>query len=231
MTQKNYVLIPGAWHGAWAWQPVARRLRAAGHHALPLTMPGLDGRDPSGFRLTDAIAHITETVRRHDLRDVVLVAHSWGGYPATGAAHELADRIAEVAYVSAVVPEAGVSQADELPAEMGEFVRATVAAEGVVPIAFDALRAALLPDEPEPVQRLVHELLVPHPGRYFLDTLDVPAVTSIGLPARYVLAERDVALAKPGAEFAARLGLVPVLVPGGHEAPLTHPDDVAKALL
>ena len=37
--------------------------------------------------------------------DVVLVSHSWGGYPATGAAHRLADRVAKVIYFSAVVPE------------------------------------------------------------------------------------------------------------------------------
>ncbi|MFI5838766.1 alpha/beta fold hydrolase [Catenuloplanes sp. NPDC051500] len=228
---KNYVLIPGAWHGAWAWQPVATRLRAAGHRALTLTMPGIDDGDPTGVRLTDAVDHIIDTIRGYDMRDVVLVAHSWGGYPATGAAHRLPDRIAEVVYFSAVVPEPGVSQVDELPAEMGGFVRATIEAEGVVPIGFDALQAVLLPDEPEPVQRVIHELLVPHPGHYFTDTLDVPQVTSIGLTARYVLAERDLALAKPGAEFAARLGLTPTTVPGGHEALLTHPDDVAKALL
>jgi pimeloyl-ACP methyl ester carboxylesterase len=228
---KNYVLVPGAWHGAWVWQPVARRLRAAGHHALTLTMPGIDDGAATTVRLTDAIDHITDTIQRYDLRDVVLVAHSWGGYPATGAAHALPDRIAEVVYVSAVVPAAGVSQVDELPAELGGFVRAAVAAEGVVTAGFEAVQAVLLPDEPEPVQRLVHELLVPHPGHYFTDALDVPPVTSIGLPARYVLAERDLALAKPGAEFAARLGVVPTFVPGGHEALLTHPDDVAKALL
>ncbi|WP_033341145.1 alpha/beta fold hydrolase [Catenuloplanes japonicus] len=227
---KNYVLIPGAWHGAWAWQPVAQRLRAAGHRALTLTMPGIDDGDTT-VRLTDAIAHITNTIRRYDLRDVVLVAHSWGGYPATGAAHEVPDRIAEVVYVSAVVPAAGVSQLDELPAEMGAFVGATVAAEGVVPIDLASLQAVLMPGEPEQVQRTVHELLVPHPGHYFTDALDLPPVTEIGLTARYVLAERDIALAKPGAEFAARIGVTPQPVPGGHEAMITHPDEVAEALL
>ena len=28
---ENFVLVHGAWHGGWAWQPVASRLRAAGH--------------------------------------------------------------------------------------------------------------------------------------------------------------------------------------------------------
>ncbi|GAB7052308.1 alpha/beta fold hydrolase [Catenuloplanes indicus] len=228
MTQKNHVLIPGAWHGAWVWQPVAHRLRAAGHRALPLTMPGVDG-DPSGVTLADAVGHVVDTIVRLDLHDVTLIAHSWGGYPATGAAVRVPERIAEVVYVSAVVPRAGVSQADELVPEMGAFVRGAIESSGgTVPIDLGSVQTVLLPGEPEPVQRLVAELLVPHPGAYFLDTLDE---ATLRVPARYVLAEDDIALAKPGAEFAARLGVEPVLVPGGHEALLTHPDEVAAAIL
>jgi hypothetical protein len=51
------------------------------------------------------------------------------------------------------------------------------------------------------------------------------------VPAGYVLSEDDRALARPGAEFASRIGLTPVLVSGGHESMLTRPDEVAKALL
>ncbi|WP_306839397.1 alpha/beta fold hydrolase [Catenuloplanes nepalensis] len=223
----NYVLIPGAWHGAWVWQPVARRLREAGHRALPLTMPGVDG-DPSGVTLADAVAFTADTITRLGLRDVVLVAHSWGGYPATGAALRVPDRVAEVVYVSAVVPRAGVSQADELAPEMGAFVRGMIQSGGTVPIDLGSVQSVLLPGEPEPVQRLVAELLVPHPGAYFLDSLDEAVLP---VPARYVLAEDDIALARPGAEFAARLGVEPILVPGGHETLITHPDEVAAAIL
>ncbi|MEU4479437.1 hypothetical protein AB0F68_15440 [Micromonospora sp. NPDC023966] len=35
----------------------------------------------------------------------------------------------------------------------------------------------------------------------------------------------------PGTELAARLAVEPIMVPGTHEAMLTHPDDVARALL
>jgi len=46
-----------------------------------------------------------------------------------------------------------------------------------------------------------------------------------------VLSEDDQALARPGTEFAARIGLTPVMLSGGHESMLTRPDEVAKALL
>ncbi|WP_269650243.1 alpha/beta fold hydrolase [Streptomyces sp. ActVer] len=75
------------------------------------------------------------------------------------------------------------------------------------------------------------DLLTPQPGDYFLDALDVPSVAELGIPALYLLGEGDRALPRPGAEFAARLGLEPVMVPGTHEGLLTHPDDVAEAIL
>jgi hypothetical protein len=50
------------------------------------------------------------------------------------------------------------------------------------------------------------------------------------VPITYLLAEKDRALAAPGAELAARAGVEPILLPGTHETILTHPDDVAKAL-
>ena len=37
----NFVLIPGAWMGAWVWEEVAEGLRALGHHVSPVTLSGL----------------------------------------------------------------------------------------------------------------------------------------------------------------------------------------------
>ena len=48
---ETYVLILGAWHPGWVCRPVAERLRAAGHHAIALTLPGpADGDDRRGLR-------------------------------------------------------------------------------------------------------------------------------------------------------------------------------------
>src|SRR5262249_28527607 len=94
-----FVLVPGAWEGGWVWQPVARRLREAGHAAVTITLPGLaDGDKRAGLRLTGAVDHVVAEISRRDLSAVVLVGHSWGGYVITGAAHMLAGRLAKVIY-------------------------------------------------------------------------------------------------------------------------------------
>jgi pimeloyl-ACP methyl ester carboxylesterase len=228
----TFVLVPGAWQGGWAWQPVARRLREAGHAAVTITLPGLaDGDERAGLRLSDAVGHVVAEVERRDLRDVVLVGQSWGGYVITGAAHELAGRLAKVVYYNAVVPARGTAMVDE-NAEYAALTRAAIAAspDGTVSVVREQV-PILMPEADAQAQDLFFELLVPQPGGYFLDALDVDDVTGLGVPVGYVLSEDDQALARPGAEFAARIGLTPVTVSGGHESMLTRPDEVTEALL
>lgn len=230
----TFVLVPGAWHGGWVWHPVAQRLRAAGHGALALTLPGLgDGDDPTGLGMEDAVSSVVDQVLARDLHDVVLVGHSWGGYPVTGAAHRLRERVSRVVFFSAAVPRRGSSMNDEMPPEIAGSTTAAVAASarGTLSVPFEAFAEALMQGEPEVAQRLVFDLLTPMPGGYMLQALDVDPVTSLGVPVSYVLAADDHALARPGHEFAARVEVEPVVVPGTHEALLTHPDDVAQALL
>ena len=231
-TSPVFVLVPGAWHGGWAWQPVARRLREAGYTAVTITLPGLaDGDERAGLRLSDAIDHVVAEVSRRDLSEVVLVGHSWGGYVITGAAHRLAGRLAKVIYYNAVVPARGTAMVDE-NAEYAALTRAAIEAspDGTISVIREQV-PMLVPDADEQAQDLFFELLVPQPGGYFLDPIDVGHITTLGVPAGYVLSEDDRALARPGTEFAVRIGLTPVMVPGGHESMLTRPDEVTKALL
>jgi len=230
---QTFVLIPGAWLGGWSWQPVARLLTGRGYPALALTLPGLsyDG-SAAGLGLAGAVDHVVSEVQRRDLDNVVLVCHSWGGYPATGAAHRLAGRVAKVIYFSAVVPAKGTSMADE-NGQYGEIIRQAIAAspDGTVPVGLEAVQGVLMPGDPAPLQELVSQLLLPQPGGYMTDSLDLPPVTEVGLDSAYVLCADDIALARPGAEFAARLGVDPLVIPGNHMTLLTQPAVVADALL
>ncbi|ORV46289.1 alpha/beta hydrolase [Mycobacterium conspicuum] len=226
------MLIPGAWQGAWSWLPVAKRLRAAGHRAITLTLPGLgDGDDPSGLVLKDAIGHVVNEVRRRDLDNVTLVAHSWGGYPATGAAHLLATRVSKVVYFNGLVPAVGGSVIDDDPDRRELTLRLIGESPvGAVTPALEFVERMLMQGVAPALQRMVAELMTPQPGRYFLDTLDVDVAT-LGVDTAYIASDRDHALPFPAAGFAARLGVAPEFVPGTHVSMLTHPDEVAKAIL
>ncbi|MBD7919005.1 alpha/beta hydrolase [Cellulomonas sp. Sa3CUA2] len=111
----TYVLVPGFWLGAAAWQPVADALRAQGHvvHAVDLT--GMGERADLATPQTDLTTHVDDVVRlleEHDLRDVVLVGHSYGALVTTGAADRVPERVARLVYVDSGPLPDGTSQAD-----------------------------------------------------------------------------------------------------------------------
>ena len=112
---ENFVLVHGAWHGGWAWQPVASRLRAAGHRVWAPTCPGLGiDDDPRGVTLAGCVDSLVSQVEASFAVDVTLVGHSWGGYVIAGAAPRLASRLKALVFWSAFVPEASRPLYDEL---------------------------------------------------------------------------------------------------------------------
>lgn len=232
---ETFVLITGAWHGGWAWRPVAQRLRAAGHQVLTPTLPGLtDGADPREHSLADVVDSVVHTVESSNLHDVTLVGHSWGGYPITGAAPRLASRLRKLVYWGAFVPAAGRSLYDEVPPPYQQLFTAQAQASGnnSVTLPFEVWQQAFINDGEEPVARLIHELLVPQPMQYFTET--VAPLEDLGVPTTYLLGEQDVAL-PPGEygwhRFAERLGVPIQPVAGSHEACFTQPAALAEAFL
>jgi len=233
----TFVLITGAWHGGWAWRPVAQHLRAPGHHhVLTPTLPGLaDGDDPAGLGLDDVIGAVVDLVESEDLTDVTLVGHSWGGYVITGVANAVPSRIAKVVYWSAFVPAAGKSLFDECPPAYQELFTSLAEASGnnTVSLPLEVWQGGFMQDASEDVQTLVHGLLVPQPMQYYTQAV-APLDLSHGFDVAYLLSEDDLGL-PPGeygwARFADRLGVTPVIAPGSHEACFTRPAELAQSLL
>ncbi|WP_405497396.1 alpha/beta fold hydrolase [Streptomyces sp. NBC_00096] len=108
----TYVLVPGAWHGAWTFEPLARELRTLGHHAYPMSLTGLGSRrhllTPS-VNLDTHIADVVNLLEDEAITDAVLVGHSYGGMVITGAADRVPERVKGLVYVDAMVPEDGQS--------------------------------------------------------------------------------------------------------------------------
>lgn len=101
------VLVHGAWVGEWSWAPVLALLASSGRpvHAVSLTGHGIR-RHQSGPHVTlaDHVADVAGVIDTHDLVDVTLVGHSYGGRVITAAYPQLADRIARLVYVDGHAP-------------------------------------------------------------------------------------------------------------------------------
>ena len=111
----TYLICHGAWSAGWAWKKMRPLLRAAGHEVFTPSYTGLGERAHLAHPLLDLEAHIQDVlavVEYEDLRDFVLVGHSYGGMVATGVADRVPERLRHLAYLDAFVPRDGESLAD-----------------------------------------------------------------------------------------------------------------------
>src|SRR3954466_725867 len=114
----TFVVVHGGFGGGWEWTPVARRLRARGHHVVTPTLTGMGERAHlAGVDVTidTHVQDIAAVIEMEDLTDVVLCGHSYGGVPVTGAADRVPERLRLLIYIDALVPRDGESALNLLP--------------------------------------------------------------------------------------------------------------------
>ena len=111
----TFLVCHGAWGGGWSWKKVHPLMQAAGHRLVTPTYTGLGERAHLANPSIDLDTHITDVlnvIHYEDLRDIVLLGHSYGGMVATGVADRARDRIAQLIYLDAFVPDDGQSLFD-----------------------------------------------------------------------------------------------------------------------
>lgn len=108
----NFLLVHGAWHGAWCWRRVSEALVRAGHRAHAVTLTGVGERshllNPS-IDLETHIADVIAALEAEELDEAVLAVHSYAGMLGTAVADRLPGRLRHLVYVDAVVPKPGES--------------------------------------------------------------------------------------------------------------------------
>jgi pimeloyl-ACP methyl ester carboxylesterase len=108
----NFLLVHGAWHGAWCWQRVLPALVKDGHHAHAVTLTGVGERAHllhPGIDLETHIQDVMAAMDAEEMRDVVLVVHSYAGMLGTAVADRRPERLRHLVYLDAVLPEPGES--------------------------------------------------------------------------------------------------------------------------
>jgi pimeloyl-ACP methyl ester carboxylesterase len=129
----TYVLSSGAHLGGWCWQPLARRLRDLGHDVYPVTLTGLGERSHLANPAIDLDTHITDIVnlvRFEDLRDIVLLGHSYSGIVVTGVADRIPERISQLVYLDSGPVANGLAFIDLQSPEARALDERTVAEQG-----------------------------------------------------------------------------------------------------
>lgn len=228
----TFVLVHGAWHGGWCWQPVAERLRARGHRVHTPTLTGLGERS---HLLTPEVglevhaSDLVATLEHRGLNDVRLVGHSYGSVPATLAATRAPERIRELVCLDGFVIEAGESAIDLLPPRAAAHYRDSgVERDGVWVLPPRPLERLGVTDED--AVRWLEPRLVPHPLRTFTEAAPRGA-GQVRVRATYLQCTGWASPFDHMVERAKALGWHTGEVVGDHEVMVTDPDLLVAVLV
>jgi pimeloyl-ACP methyl ester carboxylesterase len=227
----TFVLVHGSWHGGWCWRKLTPLLRAQGHDVYSPTLTGMgESRHllNSDTGLAVHIRDIGQLLFYEDLRDAILVGHSYGGSIISAVAEENSDRIARLVYLDAFVPRDGDSLFSMRAADFGEYWRDQANAYGdgwlLQPLAPDGFGVKDPADIAWMTPRLVPVLL-----STFTDPVQVPSAAAERLPRSYVYCTESGFGAE--AERARSEGWDCYELPTGHDSMVTMPDKLAGILL
>lgn len=174
----DLVLIAGAFHGGWYWDPIVPALREAGHTVIAPTLPGLeeDYLPSVPVNLETHVQFVNDLIDSLDSDDVALVGHSYAGMVITGAAARAPERISSMIYLDATVPADGQRAWDLIPAEgRMRFVASTL--DGYLV-------------QPAPELSAIDPRAVPHPIATLLQPLDAPTET-LSMPRTFAVAAQS----------------------------------------
>jgi len=234
-----FVLIHGSWHNGSAWDAVIERLASKGHKAVAPTMAG-HGKNAQrkGITHVDCTKSITDFIVSNDLRDFVLVGHSFAGTVISKVAEQIPERIRRLVFWNAFVLKDGNCLNDEVPPHyqqlFGELVKQSDDNSVMAP--FPIWREAFINDADLELAKSTYALLAPEPYQPFMDKLDLKRFYSLDIPRSYLNCTEDIAL-PPGEwgwhpRMSSRLGLYRLVqMPGSHETIFTNPAGLADKIV
>ena len=226
----TFLLIPGHWLGAWAWDEVLEYLTSMGRRAVPLTLPGLDATDSNRVtRTLDEQAAAIEQAAAGSSGPVVIVAHSGANAPVSLVLDRHPKLVSRVIWVDSGPATSGAASApgfpedsEELPLPPFEMLGEQANLAGLSAHVLERFRERAV-SEPGPVLRQIVELT--NDARF-----DVPTTfVCCSMPSSQVIE-----LAKAGhpmfAEVASLKSVDFIDLPTGHWPMWSRPSDLAQVL-
>ena len=240
MAGKTYVLLHGAFHGAWCWRDVADLLRAAGHRVTTPTQTGLGERAhllSAQITLDTFVEDVVRHLETEELEDVVLVGHSFGGNGISGAADRVPGRIRHLVYLDAMILEDGQTPWGRMRPEVAAERRRLVQEQGAGIVAPPPPVSAFGVPEDHPLAPWVRRRLTPHPAGTYRTPLRLGGPPGNGLPCTYIACSapwyapldwaRDWVRARPAS---GGHGWAWQEIATGHDAMVTAPEELARML-
>ena len=230
----NYLLLHGAFRGAWLWERVMPLLLKRGASPIAYDLPGHGDRagDRRGITMSSYIDDVTDFIHKENLRDLVLVGHSMSGIIISKIAETMPERIRHLVYLAAVVPKNNDALFDLLTKERQAVLRSQ---QGKVHELFGTPmqnRQMYFTDLEGEEQEYFVRQLTPQPIAVFFEQIHFSQFPKIDTPRTYVMGLRDKSLPPDLTQgFAERLMVEPIKIEAGHDLMVSRPADVAGLLL
>jgi pimeloyl-ACP methyl ester carboxylesterase len=232
---RTYVCLPGAWMGAWSWQFVLERLRAAGHTARALPFRGVGERAAELSPALDNDVFLADTIATledEDLKEVVLVGHSFGSLIAGLVTDRIPERIAHLVIIDGGIPQDGQSIFGRIPAEIVAKRQKLVQVVNGTEVLPFAPVGSLIIDDPA-LAAWTHRQLTLHPLACYTKPIRLNHPAGNGRPMTYI------ACTKPRYPVSAgmheKVQTMPHVrfraIEAGHNCIISAPDLVARELL
>ncbi|WP_336961587.1 alpha/beta fold hydrolase [Sphingobium aquiterrae] len=232
----TYVLVHGAWHGAWAWERIVPLLEAAGHRVIAPDLKGMGADDTPLEHVSLALwADQVADILRAQAEPVILAGHSRGGIVISEAAERVPEKVATLVYVAAfLIPDGGtlleVSHSDP-PRATGKMLKSGPHnSTTLVPqAAADVIYSATPPQwRDRAVARLCAE-----PMDVFATPLTLSEARFGTVPRAYVECTGDLTVPLPlQRAMQAALPCVPLFtLESDHSPAVSQPDALARCLL
>jgi pimeloyl-ACP methyl ester carboxylesterase len=231
----TFVLVHGGGHGGWCYQRVSRLLQEAGHIVYAPTLSGLGEHSHVVGPHVDLDLHVQDiaaVLHYEDLRDVILVGHSYGGMVITGVGGRAADRIGKLVYLDAANPENGQSLVD-VAGPMMEMARlGGQVIDGVEMVLLPAPGAGAFYGVTDPADLAwMDDRLTAHPWQCFEQKLEVRDEAGYAkIPQYHILCAATLATRDPDLIEEARASGRLWVIDTGHDLMITEPRKVADAL-
>lgn len=235
MAQKcSFMLVHGAFHGGWVWRDVARLLRTLGHQVSCPTLTGLGERRHLLSPEVSLETHVTDVIasmQMDDLKEVVLVGHSYGGAVIDGVLARSCTGVKHRIYLDTPLPRALEAPSPTFYARLAE--RQRLAEETSAGLSVPPPQAGTFGITDPDVVAWLEERLTPHPVRTWAEIGPLRPEADPEPPCTYVACTADPAPEMKAIHERARR------VPGwrwrqietGHDAMVTAPECLTALLL
>ncbi len=231
----HFVLIHGAWHGAWCWHQVQALLEAAGQRVsvMDLASHGIDKRDPASVTLNDYTQPVVDYLDTLT-EPVVLVGHSMGGIVISTVAEARPAMVERLVYLAAFLVPSGSSMLDLALQDPQSLVgRNLIPGPGTLDIDRSVIDAAFYGRSPAPAIALARATLTVNPLLPIVTPLYLTDTNYGSVPRYYVETTYDQAITPAlQAQMQAALPCAGVFrLDTDHSPFFSHPLALAQVLL